>query len=144
MEKRPLGVKAYVPPRYKLNRQKVTIKLFREFLIKNGIKLDYLYYRSRTIDNLIKDNSPRDISDLFIIFSVGSGMSLTLSQLWRFYVYEHLFLYKVDVRQTLKDILKASIRNNGMREDKRLKRLFAKHKIGGYHRREQNNINGHN
>ena len=139
MERKPLalGVKAYVPPRYKLNRQKV-IKLFREFLIKNGIKLDYLYYRSRSVDYLIKDNnSPRNISDLFIRFSPRDEMSLILSQLWRFYVYEHLFLYKVDVRQTLKDILKASIRNNGMREDKRLKRLFAKHKIGGYHRREQ-------
>lgn len=114
----------------------LTQKLFIKFLKKYGL-MDALY-AIKGFGYKLRPVSIRMITDYFIdvfphvedehYFRCSYGR-LQLSQLWRFFLLEHVDEYHEKDRKNIKSYITSGLSNNGYRGSKEVRELFKKYNI---------------
>ena len=122
----------------------LTLKLFVKFLKKHHCLQNFYGYIHRNGDDFLDGGflypPMSHIPDMFMSYGknykgcIANGFisikkDLILSQLWRFYVLGRIDKYPERSKEKIKEFLIGRIEYNGVRDNKKLKRLFNEYNI---------------
>ena len=100
-------------------------KLLVKFLKLRGLTI-YMYRRVDIPCEKIF-SMPTDAFYKLRTLGVMTEFELQVSQLWRFYLLEHLDCFRKDIREALEKDIKYALVSNGYRDSQEVKDLFKKH-----------------
>ena len=106
-------------------------KLLIQFLKMHHL-MHYIYNYERKAIIPTKGKISLRFADAFIDRTIDQILpmyDLQMSQLWRFYLLEHLDLFKPSNQAFLEMDIRSCLANNGTRKSKELEELFKKHGI---------------